>query len=83
MKLKFTRRQKIRVWQGEIDIYDSDIVIQTDHGKVVPEQFDDISIYNATVAAMAEIQSLRNIGHSPIISIYGNFAGRTIQVDLI
>ncbi len=83
MKLKFTRRQKIRVWQGASDIYDSEIVIQTDHGKVVPEQFDDISIYNATVAAMAEIQSLRDIGHAPIISVYGNFAGRTIQVDLI
>jgi len=83
MKLKFTRRQKIRVWQGDNDIYDSDIVIQTDHGKVVPEQFDDIGIYNATVAAMAEIQSLRDTGVAPIISIYGNFAGRTIQVDLI
>lgn len=78
MKLKFTRRQKIRVWQGA-----SDIVIQTNHGKVVPEQFDDIGIYDATVAALAEIQGLRDIGHAPIISVYGNFAGRTIQVDLI
>ena len=76
MKLRFTRKQKIRIVQDSVEIY-------TTYGKVVPEQFADIGIYDATIAALAEIQSLRDIGHAPILGISGNFAGRAIQVDLI
>lgn len=75
MKLKFARSQKIRVMQGNVGIY-------TTYGKVVRGQFAETGSYNATIAALAEIQRLREAG-DPVVGIAGNFAGRSVQVDLI
>ena len=75
MKLKFARSQKIRVMQGNVGIY-------TTYGKVVRGQFAETGSYNATIAALAEIQRLREAG-DPVVGSAGNFAGRSVQVDLI
>jgi len=75
MKLKFARSQKIRVMQGNVGIY-------TTYGKVIRGQFAETGSYNATIAALAEIQRLRE-GGDPVVGVAGNFAGRSIQVDLI
>ena len=75
MKLKFARSQKIRVMQGNVGIY-------TTYGKVVRGQFAETGSYNATIAALAEIQRLQE-GGDAVVGIAGNFAGRSIQVDLI
>jgi hypothetical protein len=75
MKLKFARSQKIRVMQGNVGIY-------TTYGKVLRGQFAETGSFNATVAALAEIQRLQEAGDA-VVGVCGNFAGRTIQVDLI
>ena len=75
MKLKFAQGQKIRVWQGNVGVY-------TTYGKVIRGQFADTGSFNATIAALAEIQRLRE-GGEPVLGIAGTFAGRSVQVDLI
>ncbi len=75
MKLKFPRSQKIRVMQGSVGIY-------TTYGKVLRGQFAETGSFNATIAALAEIQRLRE-GGDAVIGVCGNFAGRAVQVDLI
>jgi hypothetical protein len=75
MKLKFARSQKIRVMQGNVGIY-------TTYGKVVRGQFADTGSFNATIAALAEIQRLRE-GGDAVVGVCGNFAGRAVQVDLL
>lgn len=75
MKIKFARSQKIRVMQGSVGIY-------TTYGKVIRGQFAETGSYNATIAALAEIQRLREAG-DPVVGVCGTFAGRAVQVDLI
>lgn len=75
MKINFARSQKIRVWQGNVGVF-------TTYGKVIRGQFADTGSFNATIAALAEIQRLRE-GGDPVTGIAGTFAGRSVQVDLI
>ena len=75
MKIKFARSQKIRVMQGNVGVY-------TTYGKVLRGQFADTGSFNATIAALAEIQRLQQ-GGDPCVGIAGTFANRQVQVDLI
>ena len=75
MKIRVARSQEIRVMQGNVGIY-------TTYGRVIRGQFADTGSFNATIAALAEIQRIREAG-DPCVGIGGTFAGRQVQVDLI